>query len=101
MFKEALECFDAAEEVAIQLNDLRVMAFVNNQRGDIYKKQNEFEKALKSYSAAADIYLTTKSNQFLPSVYARMSDIYLKLKWPSTVVKKLNEEGLPPNFTTI
>lgn len=79
MYPEALECFKQAEKIAKKNNDVRILAFLHNQKGDIFKKQARFSEAFDSYQAAAEIYKTTNTAQSLPSAYARLSDICFRM----------------------
>lgn len=79
MYPEALECFDQAAKIATKNNDVRILAFLHNQRGDIYKKQNRLADARDAYRSAAALYEKTNTTQYLSSAYARLSDIHFQL----------------------
>ena len=79
-YPQALEIFDAAEQIANKRNDNILKAFIYNQRGDILEKQQNYPAALEQFQKAAAIHAASGAVYWLPRTYGRIGAAYIALK---------------------
>jgi signal transduction histidine kinase len=79
LYPEALKTFDEAEMIAKKRNDQVLMAFLYNQRAEIFDKQKKYLEALLELEKAVKIHEASQAPYWLARTYARMGNEYLKL----------------------
>lgn len=77
LYDKALHIFDDASRNALKLNDQRVLAFIDYQKGFIYKEQEKFEMALAHYHQAAILFSNAGAINVSTNIYARIAEVYL------------------------
>jgi signal transduction histidine kinase len=78
LYNEALQTFNEAEVIARKRNDNVLMAFLYNQRGEIFDRQGKNREALEQLEKAVKIHEASKAPFWLARTYARMGSVYLK-----------------------
>jgi len=79
LYPEALKTFNEAEVIAKKRNDNVLMAFLYNQRAEIFDKQGKYKQALNELEQAVEIHKASQAPYWLARTYARMGNEYLKL----------------------
>ncbi len=78
MYEPALAVFAEAESNARKLNDDRVVAFVDYQRGEIFGKTHQLDSALTYYSKAARFFERSGASTLYINILSKISGLYLQ-----------------------
>lgn len=76
--KEAFEYYDVASGLADETENYNLQGFVSSNTANAYKKFDEPEKALKSYSQAVKSYTTAESPTKIAQNYLAAADIMVE-----------------------
>jgi signal transduction histidine kinase len=79
LYPEALKTFKEAEESAKSRGDSVLIAFLYNQRAEIFDRQGKYKQALLELKKAVKIHEASQAPYWLGRTYARMGNEYLKL----------------------
>jgi signal transduction histidine kinase len=80
LYPEALHAFRDVEVGAKSSGDSIMVAFVYNQKSEIFDKQGHYKEALLELTKAVKIHEASQAPYWLARTYARMGKEYLKLK---------------------
>lgn len=80
LYPEALHAFREVEAGAKSSGDSVLVAFIYNQRSEIFDKQGLYKEALRELEKAVKIHEASQAPYWLARTYARMGKEYLKLK---------------------
>jgi signal transduction histidine kinase len=80
LYPEALHAFRDVEAGAKSSGDSIMVAFVYNQKSEIFDKQGHYKEALLELTKAVKIHEASQAPYWLARTYARMGKEYLKLK---------------------
>jgi signal transduction histidine kinase len=80
LYPEALHAFRDVEAGAKSSGDSIMVAFVYNQKSEIFDKQGHYKEALLELTKAVKIHEASQAPYWLARTYARMGKEYLKLR---------------------
>ena len=77
LYKESLEKYEEALEIAQKLNDKGRIAFLMGSIGVIYKQNRQYDKALDYYQKSVDMYNELGNKKYVSIFTGYMANVYL------------------------
>jgi tetratricopeptide (TPR) repeat protein len=100
-YPNAIEYFEKAIKIADELNDLITLVLANNNMGQCFCENGEFEKALSCYEKALEINIMANSqwgiaivkSNIIFWVYGQMGNVELAYQTSQEALRIANESG--------